>query len=89
MVAGIEVYSPNAAARFYGAVYQTYDLLSQVARIATRRAAASPDLRGLRSVGVIGFRNYLDFFVPSATRVLIVRVLHAARDTDTMMDPAI
>ncbi len=83
---GIAVYNPEAAARFYDAVAQTYDLLGRIPRLGTRRAAVDRRFKGLRSTGVIGFRTYLVFFVATASSV---RVVHGARDIDGLMGPAI
>ena len=76
-----------AALRFYTAVAETYDLLGRHPLAGSRRLAVDPRLNGLRSYGIIGFRNYLAFFVPSAAEVQVVRVFHAARDTDRLMGP--
>jgi toxin ParE1/3/4 len=39
-----------------------------------------PDLAGMRKWGVKDFENHLIFYLPRPDGVLIVRVLHAARD---------
>ncbi len=87
IAAGIAKHDLAAALRFYTAVAETYDMLDRHPFIGSRRSAADPRLAGLRSYGVIGFRNYLVFFVPSTAAVVVVRVFHAARDTDRLMGP--
>ena len=74
-----------AALRFYGAVEATMAYLGELPGAGTRRSPTDPSLSGLRSYGVIGFRAYLMFFVPSATAVRVIRVLHGACDTDAIM----
>jgi toxin ParE1/3/4 len=84
---GIAVNNLDAALRFYGAVSETYELIETYPGIGTRRMARNRRLTGLRSFGVIGFRNYLVFFRSEHIHVEIVRVLHGARDIDSIMGP--
>jgi toxin ParE1/3/4 len=48
------------------------------------RSFMRPGLSGLRSFRVAGFRNYLVFYRTSPCGIDIVRVLHGARDLDTL-----
>jgi plasmid stabilization system protein ParE len=76
-----------AALRSHSAVTDTYDLIGRHPLVGSRRLAVDPRLRGLRSFGVIGYRNYLEFFLPSADAVRVLRVFHWARDTDAITGP--
>lgn len=72
----------SAGIRFYDAVEATFDLLARFPNVGTRRIAVDPSLAKLRSYGVLGFRNYLVFFVPLEDGIDVVRVMHGARDHD-------
>ncbi len=45
-----------------------------------------PDLAGVRKWPIIDFDNHLIFYIPHPDRMLIVRVLHAARDWWSLLD---
>jgi toxin ParE1/3/4 len=44
-----------------------------------------PELAGLRVLPIRGFENYLVFYRSMADRIEIVRVLHGARDLDSLL----
>lgn len=72
----------NAALRFYAATQHTFKFLGAFPNTGTRRHSTRPQLNGLRSIGVCGFRNYIILFVPSGSEVRIIRVFHGARNIE-------
>lgn len=70
----------DAGLRFLDAVDRDYKRISEFPGIGTLRTCRRPELAGLRSVPVSGFRNWLIFFLSREGEVEIVRVLHGARD---------
>ena len=77
--AGVEV-----AERYFAAVEET------CARLVAQPQSGAPydsgieRLAGLRRVVVKGFDNYLLFYVPRIGGIDVVRVLHAARDIESI-----
>ena len=76
--------NPNASAMFREALEATYTLLSTMPKIGSTRDFHNPRLSGLRMFPVKGFENYLIFYQPTDEGLLIVRVLHGARDIVTL-----
>lgn len=76
----------DAAIRFLDAVEETFRYLAESPDVGNpchfRRAA----LTGLKRWHVRGFPKHLIFYFASETEVEIVRVLHAARDWETLLD---
>jgi toxin ParE1/3/4 len=76
----------GAAERFLAAVEETFSLLAKQpllgAAVRSRRAA----LADIRVWAVSDFRNWLIFYRPTDDGVEIVRVLHAARDWQAVVD---
>ena len=73
----------DAADRFFTAAEQTFELLSQHPRIGRVRSFSIP---GVRSWAVSGFPNYLIFYLPTATEIQILAVLHGARDLPRVIE---
>jgi toxin ParE1/3/4 len=71
---------PGAALRFIDAVEFTCNTLSQMPSIGSRRYAEITLVRGVRMVGVEGFKNYLLFYLEHDASIDVIRVLHGARD---------
>lgn len=69
-----------AALRFADAVRQTEELLAETPGIGAPGNFARPELAGMRSHSVQGFRKYLIFYIAGDSGIEIVRVLHGARD---------
>jgi toxin ParE1/3/4 len=78
--------SLGTALRFYDAVRITFDKIAQNPRIGQKRESLNPCLMGLRVWRVEGFEKHLIFYRPGDDGVEIVRVLHGARDIDTVLD---
>ena len=75
----------DAAMRFLDAAESDFDRLSHMPRIGARRKAYHPELKGLRMLPVTGFQNYLIYYVVQDDSVIVMRVLHGARDLDRIL----
>jgi toxin ParE1/3/4 len=76
--------NPTAAIRFVDAVRTTEELLLDSPGIGTARDYGNPVLAGMRWHSVKGFRKYLIFYIPRSDGIEVVRVLHGARDLETI-----
>ena len=72
--------SPEAAARFIDAVAETIRFAAERPMAGVRYAVKAPSLRGLRKLQITGFENRLLFYLERDDSLLIVRILHGARD---------
>ncbi|MBI3877557.1 MAG: type II toxin-antitoxin system RelE/ParE family toxin [Verrucomicrobia bacterium] len=70
----------GAADRFIDAAYDTFRFLTTQPEIGRVRRFKKPQLKGIRSWRVGGFKNYLIFYRHANDVVSIHRVLHGARD---------
>ncbi|AGA25380.1 type II toxin-antitoxin system RelE/ParE family toxin [Singulisphaera acidiphila] len=78
--------SLDTALRFYDAARTTFEKITQNPGIGQRRDSLDPRLTGLRVWRVEGFEKYLIFYRPGDAGVDIIRVLHGARDIDSILD---
>jgi toxin ParE1/3/4 len=74
----------EAGLRFARAVRETEELLAATPGIGAPRDFSWPELAGMRSHSVKGFRNHIIFCVPREGGIEVVRVLHGARDWETL-----
>ena len=72
--------SLHAAVRFFDAVETTIQGLAAMPGKGTRREFDDPRLRDIRSYAVNGFPNHLIFYQVTSQTLLILAVLHGARD---------
>jgi len=72
--------SPQAGAKFYDAVERTIDDICEHPRRGARFESSRPELAALRKIAVRGFPNHLIFYRIDGQIILIVRVIHGARD---------
>jgi len=77
--------SLNAALRFYDAVELTYRELRDHPERWPLFELPNPRLIGLRKRAVIGFHRFIVFYRIEARVVLIIRVLHGARDLHSIL----
>ena len=70
--------NPDAADRFCDAVESSLALLSRNPEAG--RLAGFPSVREVRRWGIPGFRNYIVFYHPRPDGLLLVRLLHGARE---------
>jgi toxin ParE1/3/4 len=78
--------NPVAATAVVEAAFATFRILAQNPRIGTMRKFRDPRLRGIRSVQVTGYRNYLIFYRSVSGEVQVHHVYHGARDLDALFD---
>jgi toxin ParE1/3/4 len=76
---------PEVAARFRTAVTSAIKKIRTMPGIGSPRYTTNPTLAGLRMVILPGFGNYLLFYLTPEGGVDIVRVLHGARDIDSLL----
>ena len=72
--------NPDAAEHVRQNVLNVADFLAEHPEVGRRICNASPRHAGIRWLVVPKFRNYLIFYRPFNDTVLVIRVLHAARD---------
>jgi len=70
--------------RFVDAVEETVADIADMPGFGTLRDFGSPDFSGLRSRQVQGYRSYLIFYLHSDASIEFVRVLHGARDLESI-----
>jgi toxin ParE1/3/4 len=77
--------SLETALRFYDAASYTFGKIASMPGIGKRWPSANPRLAGLRVWRVEGFGKHLIFYRPADDGIEIIRVLHGARDIDSVM----
>jgi toxin ParE1/3/4 len=77
--------SLDTALRFYDAARMTFEKIAQNPEIGQKRDSLNPRLAGLRVWRVEGFEKHLIFYRPGDDGVDIIRVLHGARDIDSVL----
>jgi len=81
----IETDSPSAAKRFLDAATSGFRSLSDAPRIGGRVETSNTALTGLRRWRVPGFENHLIFYRVTDESIEIIRVLHGARDIESIL----
>ena len=72
--------NPAAALRFYLQVQDTCDLLIRWPEMGAAYESSQSKLRGIRVLPVRGFERFLIFYRALPDGILVVRILHSARD---------
>jgi toxin ParE1/3/4 len=78
--------NPPAETKFREALEATYTLLSTVPNIGSARDFHNPRFSYLRMFPIKKFENFLIFYQSTEEELLIVRVLHGARDIATLFE---
>jgi toxin ParE1/3/4 len=73
------------ARHFLAQLRQTCHTLQQNPELGSPRTFEAPQLAGLRVWPVKGFRRQLIFYIPTKVTIEIVRLLHGARDQDSLL----
>lgn len=76
----------DVALRFFDAVRQTFARLAQMSGMGRLYPVNNPRLEGLRKWSVKGFENYLIFYLSFEEYIEIVRILHAVRDIEMILE---
>jgi toxin ParE1/3/4 len=80
----IALSNPQAAYRFLEKLEETFDLLVRHPRIGSPRF--DHIVSGLRAVSVRSFRAYIVLYFVARGRVQVVRVVHASRDLELLLE---
>jgi len=72
------------ANRWERAVTTSLFKLTKTPNIGTRCNFASKDLANLRRIAIDGFPRHLIFYKTQASEVLIIRIVHGARDLERL-----
>lgn len=72
----------RSAQRLYHAIRQTVSRLAEMPGLGGVYGFTDPRVREIRVWQARGFDNYLIFYLPRETELLVIRVLHAAQDID-------
>ena len=76
----------EAAVAFFEAVESTCSMLSTMPGIGSARDYRNPLFAGLRMFPLKKFENYLIFYQSTDEELLVVRVLHGARDIAALFE---
>ena len=74
--------SPTVARRFRSAVERSFADLADMPDLGSPWEGDDPQLAGIRTWPVSGFRNYLIFYRPLDDRIEILHLLHGSQDID-------
>ena len=72
----------DAADRFLGAAYGTFQELAQMPGMGRTRKFSHSRLNNLRSFRIRDFENFLVFYRPTQDGIEVFHVLHGARDLE-------
>jgi len=78
--------SLDTALRFYDAASFTFAKLAGMPGIGERWPSANPRLAGLRVWRIEHFEKHLIFYRPVDDGIEIVRIIHAARDLESVLE---
>lgn len=78
--------NPDIALRFFDAARETIARLALMPNIGNKYFTNNPHLKGLRKWGIKGFNNYLIFYLASENELTIVRIIHASRDFNSILE---
>jgi toxin ParE1/3/4 len=77
---------PDAADRFASTVEDAFAMIAANPELGASKPMSSAALSGLRVWTMKGFRNYAIFYRFQGNAVEVLRVLHAARDWESLLD---
>src|SRR5207253_2286674 len=75
-----------AARRFLQAADKAMEKLARMPQMGSPWDSTNPALAGLRVWGIRKFENYLIFYRAVPEGIEVLRVLHGARDLDTLLE---
>jgi len=79
--------SPRAALRFRQAAKRAFRRIAGAPGIGAPRDYDNPALVGLRVALVPGFRSYGIYYLTTPETIIVLRVLHGARDLNSIFAP--
>ena len=77
--------SPKAASRFLAAAEKAFLRLAEQPELGGAYPTDNEQLDGLRAWRIRGFEKHIIFYLVRPRAIEVVRVLHAARDLDTLL----
>lgn len=77
--------NPRSALRFVRAARRTMERLLAMPALGSLYESDEPELTGVRFFPVSRFRNYLVFYRPTSTGIEVLRLLHGARDIESLL----
>src|SRR5437660_870476 len=78
--------NPAAADRFLAAAEKCFEMVGRMPGSGRRWESLHPELADVRVYPIPKFRNYLVFYRPLRDGVLILTVLHGARDLEQVLN---
>lgn len=72
--------------RFYSAAEETFDLLANQPEMGRATEFQGPLLAGIRMLPLKGFPKHLVFYKPFENTIEIIRVVHGARDIESLFE---
>jgi toxin ParE1/3/4 len=79
--------SPSSSIRFVNQVLELIERLVELPGMGALRDYGDSALAGLRVANVPGFRNYGVYYLTTSDAVIVLRVVHGARDLDAIFAP--
>ncbi len=77
--------SLEAAIHFIDRTNETFEFLSSHPEAGSEHSFLSPSLKGTRSWPVRGFEKWLVFYQLHTYEIVVIRILHGARDIDNLL----
>ncbi len=78
--------NPDAAEKFLDVIEGTSAMLAGMPEMGALRSFNNPALEGIRMWPVKGFEKHLIFYCPTANGIEVIRILHAARDIQGVLE---
>ncbi len=78
--------NPDAALQFFDAARETFAKISTTPSLGRVYPTQNQSLTGLRKWGVKGFKSYIIFYLIREDVLIIVRVIHGARDFPALLE---
>jgi len=78
--------NPEVALRFLSAAGQAFEELARMPRMGSPKEFRNPRLAGVRQWRIHDFERYLIFYREIEDGIEIIRVLHASRDIESILE---
>jgi toxin ParE1/3/4 len=78
--------NPDAALRFFDAARETFAKIATTPSLGRIYPTQNQSLTGLRQWGVKGFKKYIIFYLTREDVLIIVRIIHGARDFPMILE---
>ena len=76
----------EAARSFLRSAHETFERLAQMPRVGASRRFRNPRFEGVRMWRVGGFPKHLIFYRALSDGIVVLRVVHGARDLEALFD---